>query len=86
MCALQATQHLATEIRDSFDSDVADAILADTDPLEVAARLCKDATADDVTATVKAIASDIDDGLADWLVEQADSPAAWFCGQVRDRI
>ncbi|MFV2179459.1 hypothetical protein ACFHW2_37345 [Actinomadura sp. LOL_016] len=86
MRAAQTLDHLTTQIRKAFDGDVADAILADTDLIESAARLCKDATADDVTATVREIASDVNDGLADWLVETASAPGGWFLAQLCDRL
>jgi uncharacterized protein YeeX (DUF496 family) len=86
MRAAQAIEHVTRQVREAFEDDVAAVIIEDAEMFEVAARqLGRDADAEEVTAIVAAIAADVDDGLADWLTETAESPAAWFYKQTKER-
>ncbi|MGW4801502.1 hypothetical protein ACWEPC_54710 [Nonomuraea sp. NPDC004297] len=74
-------------VRKHFPSDVADAITGDHEDAQAAAIRCATYAADtpdDLDAAVKAIAALVDDRTADWLVEDANSPAAWLAAQLRD--
>lgn len=82
MRAAQALDHVTRSVRDAFEPDVAEAIIGDSEMFEAAARrLGRDTDPTEVTA----IAGDVDDGLADWLTETADSPAGWFYRQINER-
>jgi hypothetical protein len=88
MRAAQAIEFVAAQVRNAFDDDVAEAIVGDAEMFEVAARhLGQQAgTTEKISAVVEEIAGDTDDGLADWLVERADSPGGWFYRQVTDNV
>ncbi|WP_327591432.1 hypothetical protein, partial [Nonomuraea sp. NBC_00507] len=77
------TRHL----KDHFDSDVADAIIGDDEVYTRAAtRLGHLVDSDTTLAGIIAdIAHSTDDGTADWLATEADSPGAWFFKQINDR-
>lgn len=79
--------HLWSAVRQHFPDDVADAIAGDHEEARAAAVRCAGYAADtpeDLDAAVKAIASLVNDRTADWLVDGADSPAAWLAAQLRD--
>jgi hypothetical protein len=86
MRASQIPVVLEAAVREHFPKDVADAIAADTDGLQAAIRNAGYAadTPEELTALIGDIAAGVDDRLADWLMEQAQAPAAWLARQIRD--
>jgi hypothetical protein len=78
--AIEATKDLLRQRLAAGKTDVAEAIIGDTEMFEIAARDLgqMSATPGDLDRLITAIAADIDDGLADWLTGTADSPGAWF--------
>lgn len=85
MRAAQAIEVVTNQVREAFDDDVAKAIINDREMFAVAAtRLGRDATPKEVAEIVAGIASEVDDGLADWLATGAVSPAAWFYKQITE--
>ncbi|MEU4234364.1 hypothetical protein AB0F17_59665 [Nonomuraea sp. NPDC026600] len=77
---------LEAAVREHFPEDVAQAITGDADALGAAVYHASYAadTPDDLEALIKAIAAEVDDHLADWLVSAAAAPAAWLASQIRD--
>ncbi|MEU4576161.1 hypothetical protein [Nonomuraea sp. NPDC023979] len=43
-------------------------------------------TAEQVDAVIAAVAASIDDGLADWLTENAESPIGWLYGCATEHL
>jgi hypothetical protein len=87
MRAKEIPDLLEAAVREHFPDDVAQAITGDhADALAAAARNAGYAAdnPDDLDALVKAVAADVDDRLADWLVDEADAPAAWLAAKIRD--
>jgi hypothetical protein len=82
----QALECLTSSVRKTFDADVAEALIADAEMFDAAARLASSTSADELDAIVSAIAQTTDDGLSDWLVETADSPAGWLYGQLNQHL
>jgi hypothetical protein len=78
---------LAAAVREHFPEDVAAKINDDHEEAVAAAARNASyaaATPEDLDALIKAIADAVDDRLADWLVYDADAPAAWLAAQLRD--
>jgi hypothetical protein len=88
MRAVQALEVVTAKVREVFDADVAEAIVGDEEMFGVAARFLgrETGTQEDAAAVVAEVAGAVDDGLADWLVEVAESPGGWFYSQVTKRI
>lgn len=84
MRATEIPAALEKAVREHFPRDVADAITRDTDALDAAIRNAQYAvdTAEELDLLIKAIASGVNDRLADWLVSTAAAPAAWLARQV----
>lgn len=85
MRAKEIPQHLQAAVRKHFPEDVAAAINGDSDALGAAAYNAGVAadTPQDLDNLIKSIASQVDDRLADWLVDDAEAPAAWLASQLR---
>jgi hypothetical protein len=76
-------EHVTEVIQDAFDDDVAQALLSDEDTLANLARhLNRNYDDEQISAAVQQVARDLDDDTADWLVEQAENPAAWLYSRV----
>jgi hypothetical protein len=75
--------HVTQVIQETFDDDVATALLSDDDTFENLARhLNRTYSYSGITAAVQRVADNLDGDTADWLVEHADNPAAWLYRQV----
>ncbi|WP_327591379.1 hypothetical protein OHA25_60620 (plasmid) [Nonomuraea sp. NBC_00507] len=80
---------LEAAVREYFPDDVAEAITSAQDGVLAAAACDAGYAADtpkDLTALVKAIAADVNDRLADWLVGPTARPAAWLARQLRGHM
>lgn len=88
MRAAEARKTLANQIAAHFASDVAEAFTADQTMYEQCARKLGHNVvgADEMQAVIKAIAEGVDDGLADWLAENAESPAGWLYAQIVQQL
>ncbi|MEV0382908.1 hypothetical protein [Nonomuraea sp. NPDC050643] len=86
MRAKDIPDRLWSAVRKHFPGDVAEAIIGDHEDARAAAARCASYAADtpeDLDAAVKAIAAIVNDRTADWLVDDAEAPAAWLASQLR---
>jgi hypothetical protein len=73
-------------VEERLDEDVAD-VLIEGEMFEAAARtLAQDLDEQGLTEVVTEVIEGIDDGTADWLVSQAESPSAWFFSRMREQV
>lgn len=78
-------EYVQQQIHQQFDADVADALTSDEDVLHTLARKLNDDYDGDpegMAAALGGVAEDVTDGLADWLVDNAEHAAKWLYKQL----
>uniref|UniRef100_UPI003F49AAB3 hypothetical protein n=1 Tax=Nonomuraea sp. CA-251285 TaxID=3240002 RepID=UPI003F49AAB3 len=89
----QAREALHRAITGHFNAsngraDVAETLASDDGMFDaIAAKFARHCeTPEQVNAVIAAVAAEVDDGMADWLTEDADSPTGWLWAEVTTEL